>query len=140
MPIPYDWTCLYCAAANSAGTDACTRCGKRAIASADEIAREKNPMLSRAKPGFLAFAAARKGMLVALFLAGAALVPIVFVLQGLGVLPMGEPGGWLLIFAAMPWSLAVFAVPNPAGLAIIAVGLGINLVLVAAVVWYAVSR
>src|SRR5687767_1068906 len=112
MPIPYDWTCLYCAAANSAGTDACRRCGKRAIASADEIAREKNPMLSRAKPGFLAFAAARKGMLVALFLAGAALVPIVFALQGLGVLPMGEPGGWLLIFVAMPWSLAVFAVPN----------------------------
>jgi hypothetical protein len=48
MPIPYDWTCLYCAAANSAGTDACRRCGKRAIASADEIAREKN---QRPTPG-----------------------------------------------------------------------------------------
>jgi hypothetical protein len=92
------------------------------------------------EPDFLAFAATRKRELGGLFVAVAAIVVGLFVAESFGVLSPGEPGGWLLIFAALPWSIVVSSIPNPIAPAAIAVGLGINVALTTAIVWYAVAR
>lgn len=39
----YRWTCHRCEAVNDAGTSQCARCGFKAVASAEEIARAKEP-------------------------------------------------------------------------------------------------
>jgi hypothetical protein len=41
MAIAYTWICHFCGGSNAPGTDACTRCGKPSIASANDIAGAK---------------------------------------------------------------------------------------------------
>jgi hypothetical protein len=79
----------------------------------------------------IAFARAHKIALWAEF--------IVVALSVLAIPVAGEPWGWMMVFGSLPWSIAATALPGTIGLAIIAVGLGFNVVLATIVIFSGVS-
>lgn len=53
----------------------------------------------------------------------------------------GESLGWMMLFGSIPWSAMALAVPQMGvfAVAVIAVGLGFNTVVITIVVWYAIA-
>jgi hypothetical protein len=131
MAIGYAWSCTFCGGSNASGSDACASCGRPAIARGIdvEIAKGKVP---RPSMGMIAVARAHKDGLRMLFVAVVLLVVALVTIEHFWPVSDRESFGFMILFAAMPWTIAGLAIPIPfAGAIIIAGGIGINAVVIA---------
>jgi hypothetical protein len=87
----------------------------------------------------IAFARANQTVLWTVFCIAALSVPALQMANQLWPDHAGEGWGWMMLFAALPWSIAAAALPGWPGMLIWAVGLGVNAVIVTALTWYAIS-
>ena len=87
----------------------------------------------------IAFARAHKTALWAEFIVIVLSVTALFVASHLGLVATEDSLGWMLLYGALPWSLAAAAVPDVIGMVMIALGLGFNMVVVTIVVGYALA-
>jgi hypothetical protein len=86
----------------------------------------------------IAFARRHRVALGVVFVATVVLVLFVFAFSWAAPEMANESWGWMMLFGALPWSLLAQAVPwSVAGIAILALGLGVNAALVALVAGYA---
>lgn len=140
MAIGYAWRCTFCGGSNPAGTDSCASCGRPAVARGIdvEIARGKVP---RRPMGILAVAKAHRHGLRLLFVAVVFLVVALVTLEHFSPVSDRESFGFMILFAAIPWSIAALAVPNGVlGAILVAGGIGVNAVAIAIVVLWCLGR
>lgn len=140
MAIGYAWSCTFCGSSNPAGTDSCANCGRPAVARGIdvEIARGKVP---RQPMGIIAVAKAHRHGLRLLFVAVVFLVVALVTLEHFWPVNDRESFGFMILFAALPWSIAGLAIPNAFfGAILIAGGIGINAVAIAIVVLWCLGR
>ena len=137
MAVGYAWSCTFCGGSNTSGTDTCASCGRPAVARGVdiEIAKGKVP---RRSMGIIAVAKAHKRGLQLLFAAVVFLVVAAVTIEHFSPVSDRASFGFMILFAAMPWSIAGLAIPNAFVAAIIiAGGIGINAVIIAIVVlWW----
>ena len=137
MTIGYAWSCTFCGGSNAKGTDSCASCGKPAIARGIdvEVAAGKAP---RRSVGIIAVAKAHRRGLRLLFAFVVFLVIALVTIEHFWPVNNRESFGFMVLFAALPWSLAGLAIPNAFVAAIfIAGGIGINALAVAIIIlWW----
>lgn len=138
MAIGYAWSCTFCGGSNAAGTDTCAGCGRPAIARGIDVEIAKGKAPPRRPMGIIAVAKAHQYGLRLLFAAVVFLFVALVTLEHFWHVNDRESFGFMILFAAMPWSLAGVAIPLPfLGAIIIAGGIGINAVAIAIVVlWW----
>jgi hypothetical protein len=137
VAIAYAWSCTFCGGSNAAGTDNCANCGRSAVARGIdvEIAKGKVP---RRSMGIGAVAKTHRRGLQLLFATVVLLVVALVTLEHFWPVNDRESFGFMILFAAMPWSILALAIPVPfLGAILIAAGIGINAVAIAIVIlWW----
>lgn len=137
MAIGYVWSCTFCGGSNASGTDSCASCGRSAIARGIdvEIAKGKAPPRPM---GIIAVAKAHSHSLRLLFATVVFLFVAMVTLEHFWPVSDRESFGFMILYAAMPWSIVGLAIPNAfVGAILIAGGIGLNAVVIAIIVlWW----
>jgi hypothetical protein len=87
----------------------------------------------------IAFARSHKVVLWAVFWVAALSVVLAIVVNHFRPEYTGQSWGWMMMLAALPWSILAGAVPTSLGVVIWAAGLGFNAVIATTVGWYAAA-
>lgn len=87
----------------------------------------------------IAFARANRAILSAVFCIAALSVLALSTVNHFWPEYTGESWGWMMLFACLPWSVMAAAVPGWFGVIILALGFGVNVVIVTTVGWYVIS-
>lgn len=133
----YAWSCTFCGASNASGVDACSSCGKPAIARGVDVELAKGNA-PRTSVGVIAIAKAHQRGLRVLFVAVTCVVLVLVTLEHFWPVNNRESFGFMILGASLPWSIAAFAVPHALFVAmVIAAGIGINSVILAIIaLWW----
>jgi hypothetical protein len=139
MAIGYAWSCTFCGGSNASGTDTCASCGRPAVARGIDVELAKGNA-PRPPLGIIAVARAYRRGLQLLFAAVVFLVVALVTAEHFWPVNDRESFGFMILFAAMPWSIVGLAIPVPLlGGILIAGGIGINAVVVAIIVLWLLS-